>query len=184
MKKFEFWLKIHWSLSGPPGFNPLPPPNFFPPYPRPLIHLFFFGYPRPKFRILAPPLTPRPFFVKFFVMVSHLFGDKPSPEQVVNYGRGTRSTVWTKIIIFVLENAFETSFRPPCVNILEGERRCCQMRVFILKISLKCIPCMGSIWRYIITCSASGSILIPTMRQDIIWAQVNKDVCNMNVSKS
>ena len=45
----------------PPGFNPLPPPNFFLSTPAP----FFSGYPRPKFRFFAPaphPSDPPPIF--------------------------------------------------------------------------------------------------------------------------
>ena len=54
----------------PPGFNPYPRP-FFPSLPPPIFFLiFFFGYPRPKFRFFAPhprpsaPPPPRPVLVK------------------------------------------------------------------------------------------------------------------------
>ena len=50
-----------WGGGGgvqPPGFNPLPPANFFlPPTPASFFS-FFFGYPRPKCRFLHPPTHP------------------------------------------------------------------------------------------------------------------------------
>ena len=58
----------------PPGFNPLPRPNF-PPYPHPLFSPIFFRVPAPKFSPLAHrPSDPRPFFVK-----SYPTPDPPGP---------------------------------------------------------------------------------------------------------
>ena len=45
------------SGGGQGGSGPLPLLIFF-------LPPFFFGYPRPKFRFFAPPICPRPFFVK------------------------------------------------------------------------------------------------------------------------
>ena len=49
----------------PRGWTPLPPPSFLLPTPAPFFSLFFFGYPRPKFRFFASaplPSDPRPNF--------------------------------------------------------------------------------------------------------------------------